>query len=98
MPSKKHEDIAHKLAGRLKSTYNPSQGVDIKTKDKAVEVEVLPTTIDHGLAQLRRSRKEKKYLAVPPELRDQALRKAKGTGIGVMLPSGEIVKRSKRKP
>ena len=97
MPSKKHEDIAKKLAKKLNGNYDAQKGVDIKTKDKAIEVEVLPTTIDQGLSQLRRSRKEKKYLAVPPELKDLAIEKTQGTGIGVMLPSTRIVKKPRRK-
>jgi len=97
MESKKHERLANKLAKRLNADYNSSKGVDIKTKDAAIEVEVKRETLEHGISQLKSSRKEKKYLAVPSELIKEAIQKTKGTGIGVMSGSGHIKKRARKK-
>lgn len=97
MESKKHQRLAQRVANRLKAEYNPIKGVDIKTGDAAIEVEVKKETIDHGIGQLKRSRKEKKYLAVSTELVAEAIKKTRGTGIGVMDSSGKIIKRSRKK-
>lgn len=97
MESKKHQRLANQLAVKLKAKYNPDKGVDIKTRDAAIEVEVKKETLDHGISQLKRSRKPKKYLAVPAELTHEAIKKTKDTGIGVMNQSGKIMKRSRKK-
>ena len=97
MESKKHRQISQLLASKLKAKYNPNKGVDIKTKESAIEVEVSKDTINHGIQQLQRSRKSKKYLAVPKELKQEAIKKTKGTGIGVMSSTGKIIKRSRKR-
>ncbi|RMH81055.1 MAG: hypothetical protein D6681_18405 [Calditrichaeota bacterium] len=97
MESKKHQRLAKQLASKLKTEYNSAKGVDIKTRDAAIEVEVSKETLDHGIRQLLRSRKVKKYLAVPQGLKNEAIKKTQGTGIGVMDPSGKIIKRSRKK-
>lgn len=97
MESTKHKRLAKQLADKLKVEYNPAKGVDIKTRDAAIEVEVNKETFDHGISQLKRSRKPRKYLAVPAELTDEAIKKTRGTGIGVMDQSGKIKKRSRKK-
>ena len=97
MESQKHKRIAGQLADKLKTEYNPGKGVDIKTRDAAIEVEVSKETLNHGISQLKRSRKPRKYLAVPEELTNEAIKKTRNTGIGVMNQSGKIVKRSRKK-
>ena len=91
-----HDRIADRLAKKLK-TKHLREGVDIKVRDKAIEVAATDSDIHQSLGQLRRSRKTKKYLVVPQRKIKKAVELTKDSGIGVMSPSGRIVKKPRRK-
>jgi len=91
-----HDEIADSLAKRFRAKHR-EKGVDIVSKDRAIEVAVTENDLRQSIGQLNRSRAEKKYMAVPPPLYDKAENLLKGTGIGIMNTRGDIRKRSKRK-
>jgi len=96
MESRKHKQIAQKIA-RLKGTdYHSDKGVDIRTKSQAIEVEVDAAALGHAKKQLAGSTRTP-YIAVPPEIKKDALESVKGTRFGVMTSTGKIVKRGQRK-
>jgi len=92
----RHDEIAKALAQKFGGEYNPAEGVDIVTDKVAIEVET-PKTISDAKRQLQ-GHKKPAYVAVTNE---RSIRKAleamEGTTIGVVGPSGKIVKRSTRK-
>jgi len=73
------------------------EGVDLKTKDKAIEVAAGTSDLYQSVGQLRRSRKPKKYMAVPSSLAQKAKKLLKGSGIGIMDARGTIRKKARRK-
>ena len=92
----RHDDVAKGIAGKVGGNYNPGKGVDIVTKKSAIEVET-DRTISDGKRQLQGHRKPS-YIAVTSERAvPKAVEATKGTTIGVMDPSGKVVKRSTRK-
>lgn len=91
-----HDRIASRLANKFRTRHRRT-GVDLHAKDKAIEVAASTGDLHQSMGQLRASRKPKKYLAVPPSYVPRAKRLTKGTGVGVMTPSGKIRKRSRRK-
>ena len=91
-----HDKMAERLAKKFKTKHR-REGVDIKVGDRAVEVATTDSDLRQSVGQLRRSRKEKKYLAVPRDKLRKAKELTEGTGIGVMGPSGKIVKRARKK-
>ncbi|MFQ6076417.1 MAG: hypothetical protein ACE5Z5_09840 [Candidatus Bathyarchaeia archaeon] len=91
-----HDEIAKRLAKKFKTRHR-RKGVDLRFGDRAVEVAATDGDLYQSMGQLRRSRKPKKYLAVPRELEQRAKELTKGTGIGVMGPTGRILKRTRRK-
>jgi len=95
MPKSKHDQIAEKIAKKLGTEYRPHKGIDI-VKDKVVEVETKRDSLYHGLAQVIRSPKPR-YLAVNRPSIKNALKITQGTGVGVMGPTGRIIKRASRK-
>jgi hypothetical protein len=96
MAKSRHDRIADRLARKFKTEHR-RKGVDIRVKDQAIEVAATPSDLYQSMGQLRRSRKQKKYLAVPREFQDKARQLTKGTGIGVMSPTGKILKRTRKK-
>lgn len=96
MPSKKHEDLANRLARIKKTEYHGDKGVDLRTSTQAIEVEVKAETLSEGKRQLAGTTKTP-YLAVPSELVKGALEATEGTRIGVMGPSGKIYKQGRRR-
>lgn len=91
-----HDKIAHRYAKKL-GTKHRRKGVDIVYRNTAWEVAVSPNDMATSVRQLKRSRASKKYMMVPRPLVPRAKKLLKGTGIGVMTPSGRIKKRSRRR-
>jgi len=96
MTSYDHNKIAELLAKKLRTKHR-LEGVDIVSKNRAMEVAVTSEDLRQSIPQLNRSRAKKKYIVVPPPLYQEAKKKLKGTGIGIMNPRGQIRKRSRRK-
>lgn len=92
----RHDRIVDRIASRFGSTHR-REGVDIRVKDIAIEVAATLNDVYQSIGQLNRSRKKRKFLSVPREFRETALRLTKGTGIGVMDGTGRIIKRTRRK-
>jgi len=90
----------NKICKRLAKKFNTSclrEGVDLKPKDRAIEVATTESDLRQSVGQLRRSRKPKKYMAVPSSLMSNAQGLLKGSGIGIMDEKGRIRKKSRRK-
>ena len=91
-----HDKIAGKIAKKYGTEYKSDKGIDIVTANKVIEVETKKTSLDQGIDQVVRSQKAR-YLAVNKINISNALEKTEGTGIGVMGPTGRIIKRASRK-
>ncbi len=90
----KHDRIANEIADKKGTAYHSDKGVDIRTPNQAIEVEVDAGKFKEGVQQLRGSSRAR-YLAVPNELVSEAIDYTKGTGVGVMNEHGRIRKRAK---
>lgn len=95
MTKSKHDQISEKLSSKFNTPYKANKGIDLVTPTRVVEVEVFKSTLDHGVKQVQNSSKAR-YLAVPKRTEKAALKKTKGTGIGVMSETGKIIKRASR--
>lgn len=94
--STKHDTTAQRIAGKKGVSYNEGQGPDIKTSRQTIEVETTNTIPDAG-RQLR-GHKGPVYVAGANDAATKAaLEYYEDTTIGVMDPSGKILKRSTRK-
>lgn len=91
-----HDISANRLANKLKTKHN-RKGVDIRHKEYAIEVAVNESDVYSSIGQLKRSRKNIKYLAIPEKFMDLAIRITKNTGIGVMNLNRNIKKKARRK-
>ena len=92
----KHDYIARRIARRNRTRYNRGQGPDINNYRRAVEVETADTVRD-GFRQLQGFRKPV-YIAGADERATRiALKRARGTTVGVMNSRGEVVRRSTRR-
>ena len=91
-----HDKSANRLAKKFKTVHR-HEGVDIRIPGKSIEVAVTDDDIRQSVRHLKRSRAEKKYMAVPASKLDEAKRRLKGTGIGVMDLDGKIRKRTRKK-
>ena len=91
-----HDIWAKHLAKEFKGKYF-HRGPDVKTREKVIEVAISDSDIYSSIKQLRRSRKPKKYLAVPEYKANLAKRLTKGTGIGVMNLNGKIIKKCRKR-
>ncbi len=91
-----HDKIANNLARKFGTEYHSDKGVDIRTPTKAVEVESREEAFGEAKQQLAGTTKVP-YIAVPPRLKDKALEYFDGSRIGVMSPTGHIVKRGRRR-
>ena len=96
MESRKHKQIAEKLARLKGSEYHSDKGIDIRTKTQAIEVEVFAECLGHAKKQLAGTTRAP-YIAVPKEIKKEALESVKGTRFGLMTSSGVIVKRGRKK-
>jgi len=92
----RHDEIANKLAKKLKTEYKSDKGIDLVTKDKVIEVETKKSGLLQGIKQVVKSPKPR-YLAVNKINITNALEATKGTGIGVMSEAGRIIKKASRK-
>lgn len=90
-----HDEIAERIAKKIGTEYKVHKGIDI-VKDKVIEVETKRNSLSQGLQQVIRSQKPR-YLAVNKPNIENALDITKGTGVGVMGPTGSIIKRASRK-
>ena len=91
-----HDQIAGNLAKKFGTEYKSHKGIDIVTKTKVVEVETKANSMKQGIGQVVHSDKAR-YLAVNKINVKNALEATKGTGIGVMAPTGRIIKQASRK-
>jgi arginyl-tRNA synthetase len=90
-----HDEIAERIAKKLGTEYKAHEGIDI-VKDKVIEVETKKNSLSQSIQQVIRSQKPR-YLAVNKPNIKNALEVTKGAGIGVMGPTGRIIKRASRK-
>lgn len=95
MPTK-HDETARKLARKKGTECNKGQGPDIVTPNQVIEVETADT-VDDAFRQLQGFRRPVYIAGVNREATEKALEGAQGTTVGVMKPSGRILKRSTRK-
>jgi len=96
MAKSKHDQIAENLAKKFGVKYKKHKGIDIVTKDRAIEVEVTKGGIYQGIKQVKRSSKAR-YIAVNDKNIQDVLNATEGTGIGVMDEKGRIIKKARRK-
>jgi len=92
MESRKHKQIANKIAKIKGSDYHSDKGVDVRTASQAIEIEVDPTAFGHAKQQLAGSTRTP-YLAVPKSLVKEALEVTSGTRFGVMDENAKVIKR-----
>ncbi len=90
-----HDKIAEQIAKKIGTEYKAHEGIDV-VKDKVIEVETKKGSLSQGLQQVIRSQKPR-YIAVNKPNIQNALEITKGTGVGVMGPTGRIIKRASRK-
>lgn len=95
MTKSKHDTVAKYLASKLRTEYKSDKGIDLVTGNRVVEVEVKKGGLDQGLNQVVRSQKAR-YLAVTPNIKNEALDITKGTGVEVMSSTGRIIKKAGR--
>lgn len=92
----KHDTTAERIADKKGVSYNQEQGPDIKTPRQVIEVETTNTVAD--AARQLQGYRGPVYVAGADESATQAaLEHYDGTTIGVMDPSGKILKSSSRK-
>jgi hypothetical protein len=96
MESRKHKQIANRIARIKESEYHSDKGIDIRTDSQAIEVEVDKNCFGHAKQQLAGTTKTP-YLAVPNSLIMDALEATKGTRFGIMNEKAIIVKRGIKK-
>ncbi len=89
----KHDAIAQKIAKNKGVEYNKGKGPDVITPTQAIEVATSKNDLNDSTRQLQ-GYKKARYLAVPKELIKEAIDKVQGTSIGVMGPTGTIIKRA----
>lgn len=95
MAGSKHDIVAKEIARKEKTEYNPGQGADIQGARRAIEVET-PETIRDAAWQLAGYRKPVYVVPTNAKAVPKAVEHYKKTTIGVMRPSGKIVKPSTR--
>jgi len=94
--STRHDRTAGRLARKEKARYNRGKGPDIVTRKRAIEVESAATVGD-AMRQLRGFRKPVYIAGADAKATVAALRRTRGTTVGVMNAMGRIVKSSTRK-
>ena len=95
MPSK-HDTTAQYIADAKGAEYNGGQGPDIKTPRHTIEIETTDTVAE-AAQQLKGFRGPVYVAGADEEATAAALEHYENTTIGVMNPSGEILKSSSRK-
>jgi hypothetical protein len=96
LESRKHKEIATAIA-RIKGTeYRSDKGVDVRTDEQAIEVEIDKNSFGIAKQQLAGSTRTP-YIAVPNKLVKEAVEYAKGTRFGVMNERAKIIKTGRSK-
>lgn len=95
MAKSKHDKVADRIAKRQRTTYNRGPGVDVKGSRAVVEVETA-NTVGDAVRQLQGYKKPVYVAGTDAKTVKKALKHYKGTTIGVMTPSGKVVKSSTR--
>jgi hypothetical protein len=93
MGPSKHDEITKYLAKKHKTEYNEGPGPDVLAKNRVIEVVSHESDLYSSIDQLERVQKPK-YIATTPDLVKKAKEVTKGTGIGVMDPTGTIRKKA----
>lgn len=91
-----HDQIAEKLAKKFNTEYKSNKGIDIVTGNRVIEVETKSGSLSQGIGQVVKSPKAR-YLAVNRLNIKNALEATENTGIGVMGPTGKVIKKASRK-
>ena len=91
-----HDKTALRIAKKQGAKYNPGQGPDIKTSQRVIEVESAGTMGD-AMRQLRGFQKPAYIAGKDSAATKAALKATEGTTVGVMSPSGKVLKRSTRR-
>ncbi len=95
MAQSKHDQVANRIAKKEGVQYNRGHGADVQGAKRAIEVE---TRVSLGDAARQLAGHQKPVYVVPTEQSavPAAVKQYKNTTIGVMTPSGKIVKPSTR--
>ena len=92
----KHDKVAQKIAKREGTEYNRGAGADVQGRQRAIEIET-PQTIGDAARQLQGYQKPVYVAPTDTKAVQAAIKHYKNTTIGVMNPTGKIVKRSTRR-
>lgn len=95
MAKSKHDQVAAKLARKEGTEYNRGSGADVKGSKRVIEVET-PSSLGEAGRQLAGHRKPVYVAPTQQKAVPAAVKRYKGTTIGVMSPSGKVVKPSTR--
>lgn len=93
MGQSKHDQIAKRIAKKEGTTYNEGQGPDVQGSKRVIEVATHESDLRDSMRQLQGFQKPR-YLATRSDLLGRAKELVKGTKVGVMGPTGRIVKRA----
>lgn len=96
MSKSKHDLIAEFLARKFNTEYKSDKGIDLVTKDRAIEIETKREGLDQGIGQIAHSSKAR-YLAVSERIVKLARELTEGSGIGIMNERGKIIKKAGRR-
>ena len=89
--SRSHKTTANRIAKKMNTEYNDGKGVDIKSTNTTIEVEI-PETVGDALGQLRGHRGPVYIAGTNKEAVNKVLETAKGITVGVMDSQGNIVR------
>jgi len=89
----KHDQIANRIAKKEGTAYNEGQGPDVQSSKRVIEVATHEGDLKDSMRQLQGFSKPR-YLATSSDLLRKAQEIARGTKVGVMGPTGRIVKRA----
>jgi hypothetical protein len=95
MGQSKHDQVALRLARQNGATYNRGPGADVQSGRRVIEVESA-NTVGDASRQLRGYQRAVYVAGTDNNAVKAALDHYKNTTVGVMRPSGEIVKPSTR--
>ena len=95
MGQSKHDQVAGQIARKEGVEYNRGQGADVQSPRRAIEVETAGTVNDAS-RQLQGYQKPVYVAGANDKAVKVALQRYENTSIGVMRPSGKIVKPSSR--
>lgn len=96
MAQSKHDKVAERIARKQNTEYNRGPGADIQASGRVIEVET-PNTIGDAGRQLQGHQKPAYVAVTESKAIKEAVELYKNTTVGVMGPSGKIVRRSTRR-